>query len=255
MAARETKRRGGIRWKLWLSVAGLVFAGVSTGMAARRVREFALTDPQFLLSHEKKNAFTIEGLKYTSRWKVSRVFSGDFNRSIFAIPLDERRRRLLAIDWVEDASVSRIWPDRLVVRIKERRPVAFVLLGRGVFLIDKDGVLLDPPPQSPFTFPVLSGIREEETEPQRRERVRCFLNVEEDLGTLSKDISEVNTADCDDVRIVTKVNRKAVELIMGDGNYAERYSNFLKNYPEIEKRSPGAKTFDLRLDDRIAAQD
>ena len=63
---------------------------------------------------------------YASRSKVQRVFADDFDRSIFAVPLDERRRRLLAIDWVEDASVSRVWPDRLVVRIRERKPVAFV---------------------------------------------------------------------------------------------------------------------------------
>ena len=67
-----------------------------------------------------------EGLTYASRAKVQRVFAGDFDRSIFSVPLAERRRRLLAIDWVEDASVSRVWPDRLVVRIRERKPVAFV---------------------------------------------------------------------------------------------------------------------------------
>ena len=78
---------------------------------------------------------------------MQRVFATDFDRSIFAVPLDERRRRLLAIDWVEDASVSRIWPDRLVVRIRERTPVAFVPLRSGVLLIDSHGVLLDQPPQ------------------------------------------------------------------------------------------------------------
>ena len=38
------------------------------------------------------------------------------------MPLAERRRRLLAIDWVEDASVSRLWPNRVLVRITERKP-------------------------------------------------------------------------------------------------------------------------------------
>ncbi len=67
-----------------------------------------------------RDALAIQGLHYASRAKVQRVFAEDFDRSIFSVPLEERRRRLLAIDWVEDASVSRIWPDRLVVRIRER---------------------------------------------------------------------------------------------------------------------------------------
>ncbi len=39
--------------------------------------------------------------------------------------LGERRRRLLAVDWVKDASVSRRWPNRVSVNVIERRPVAF----------------------------------------------------------------------------------------------------------------------------------
>ncbi len=57
-------------------------------------------------------------MRYASRSKVQRIFAQDSDRSIFPFPLDERRRRLLAIDWVEDASVSRVWPDRLAVRIR-----------------------------------------------------------------------------------------------------------------------------------------
>jgi len=46
-----------------------------------------------------------------------------------------------------------------------------------------------------------------------------------------------------------------VELLIGDTNFGSRYLNFLKHYPDIEKQSPGARVFDLRLDDRITAKD
>src|SRR5580765_8708840 len=139
-----------------------------------------MADGQFILSHERKDAITILGLTYASRWKVQRVFAGDFDRSIFSVPLAERRRRLLAIDWIEDASVSRVWPDRLVVRIRERRPVAFVSFRSGVLLIDSHGVLLEPPGQAQFAFPVIGGVREDQTEAQRREHVRAFLQVQDE---------------------------------------------------------------------------
>jgi cell division protein FtsQ len=161
----------------------------------------------------------------------------------------------MAIDWVEDASVSRIWPDRLVVRIKERTPVAFVFFRSGVQLIDSKGILLDPPPQSQFTFPVLSGVKEDEADEQRRERVACLERVMEDLGYMSKDVSEVDATDPDNVRLVAQVEHHAVELIMGDNSFGRRYQNFLNHYPEILKHSPDAKKFDLRLDDRITAED
>ena len=254
--ARESKKApAGIRWRLWLSGFALLVAGVSTGLAARRVQQFVTTDRQFALSRYQKGALTVEGLQYASRYKVQRVFADDFDRSVFAIPLEARRRSLLAIDWVEDASVSRVWPDKLVVRIHERRPVAFVPMGADVLLVDGHGVLLDQPVQSRFSFPVLRGIRDQESDGQRQDQVIEFLRVLEDMGYQAKDVSEVNVADPENVRIVAQVENRAVELLIGDSNFGRRYQNFLKFYPEIQKQSPGGKVFDLRLEGRITAKD
>jgi cell division protein FtsQ len=244
-----------VRWRLWVGAMVLTALCASTAVAALKVRQFALSDSQFTFSREKKDALTIEGMKYASRGKVLRIFANDFEHSIFAVPLAERRRRLLAIDWVEDASLSRIWPDRLVVRVRERTPVAFVIFRSGVLLIDSRGVLLEPPAQAQFAFPVLSGVREEETEDDRRAHVRCLLRVQEEFGSSAKDISEVNAADPDNVRVMAQTDRGAVELIMGDNSFGRRYQNFISHYGEIMRRSPEAKKFDLRMDDRITAED
>jgi cell division protein FtsQ len=257
--ARDTKKMkavktGRSRWRLVAAVAVCGALFVSTAMAALRVRRYALTDRQFLLLRERPGSLTVEGLRHTSRAKVQRVFLADFGRSIFGVPLAERRRRLLAIDWVEDASISRVWPDRLAVRLRERRPVAFVFFRSGVLLIDAYGVLLDPPPQTQFTFPVLSGVSEAETESERAERVHALLQVEEEFGPLAKDLSEVNAADLNNIRIVAQVDRHAMEFILGDGNFGRRYRTFLAHYEEIKRRSPEVRTFDLRLNDRITAK-
>jgi cell division protein FtsQ len=248
-------KTGGIRWRLIaaLVVLGVLFVG--SAYAALRVRRYALLDPQFILSRDNPEALALQGLRYTPRATVQRVFAADFGRSVFAVPLSERRRRLLAIDWVEDASVSRIWPDRLAVQIRERRPVAFVFFRSGVLLIDAHGVLLDPPAQAQFTFPVLGGVREDESEAVRAQRVRTLLQVEQELGPVAKDLSEVNTADLDNIRIVTQVESRALEFILGADNFGQRYQNFLNHYPEIKRRSPEVKSFDLRLEDRITAKD
>ena len=87
------------------------------------------------------------------------------------------------------------------------------------------------------------------------ERVRCLARVQEELGYMAKDVSEVNASDPDNIRIVAQVEHHTVELIMGDNNFGRRYQNFLSHYSEIEKHSPNAKRFDLRLDDRITAED
>jgi cell division protein FtsQ len=259
--ARETKTRetskggSGIRWRLWLGLAVLATVGVSSAMAGYKVRQYVFTDPQFTLSRERTDALVIQGVVYASRWKVQHVFAADFGRSVFLVPLEERRRRLMAIDWVEDASVSRIWPDRLSVHIRERQPVAFVNFRSGVLLIDAHGVLLEPPARARFAFPVLAGLAETEAEPQRLERVQSLLQFQRDMGYLMHDISEVSVADPENLRILAQVDNRAVELMMGSENFARRYQNFIAHYPEIFKRSPEVKAFDLRLDDRITAKE
>ncbi len=253
---RETRKGGsGVRWRLWLGLAVLGSVGVSSAMASFKVRQYVLSDPQFALSRDRADALAIEGLVYATRPKVQRVFAEDFGRSVFLIPLEERRRRLMAIDWVEDASVSRIWQGRLSVHIRERQPVAFVNFRAGVLLIDAHGVLLEPPPRARFAFPVLSGLMETETEAQRLEHVRLLLGFQQDMGYLMHDISEVNVADPENIRVLAQVNDHPVELMMGEENFARRYQNFTAHYPEILKRSPEVKAFDLRLDDRITAKE
>jgi cell division protein FtsQ len=256
--ARESKKApqpSRSRWKLLLGIVVLAAAGVSTAMAGYKVRQFVSTDPQFYLSRERKDAITIQGLRNASRWKVQRVFAGDYDRSIYLVPLTERQRRLEAIDWIESATVSRVWPDRIVVRVKERQPIAFVNLNRGVMLVDAHGKLLEPPAQSQFAFPVISGITDNDTDAQTAEHVATFLRVQSDMGYLMKEVSEVDTADPENVRVVAQAEGRAVILLVGEGNYAARYQNFMKHYQDIVKRSPKAKVFDLRLDDRITVKE
>ncbi|HUB81208.1 MAG TPA: FtsQ-type POTRA domain-containing protein [Bryobacteraceae bacterium] len=254
--AREAKKNNpATRKLLWRGGLILLGIGAGTGIAVHLVHRYLIHDPKFVLSHERRDALAIEGLRYGSRAKVQRIFAEDADHSVFAVPLEERRRRLLAIDWVEDAAVSRIWPDRLSVRIQERKPLAFVEVQGTVLLIDAQGMLLEPPPQSQFSFPVLSGVRAEDPPERRTDAVRALLDVQDALGASMKNVSEVNAADPGNIRVVVQVDGRVVDLILGGENLGSRYRNFLKHYPEIHRRSPQVRVFDLRLDDRITARE
>lgn len=262
--AREA-RKTRFHWRFWLRAALWLGVGASVALAAREVRRFSVTDPHFVLAGppppgENTSAFTVEGIRHASRDRIVQVFRSDFGRSVFAVPLGERRRRLLAVDWVADASVSRIWPNRLAVRIRERTPVAFASLpqpgfGSRIALIDADGVILEKPPRSKFSFPILTGLSEQQGERERGARVKLFLRLKQELGPMAQPVSEVDLASPDNLKITLPVEGTAVELHLGDRNLAWRCRNFLNHYAEIRKRSPQAAVFDLRLDDRITAKE
>jgi len=253
-----------LNWRLWARL--LVWSAVAAGLAfgAKEVGSFLSRDPRFGLACDANEAacadLEIRGAVYASKQRIQNVFIADFGKSVFLIPLAERRRHLLAIDWVSAAAISRIWPNHIVVTISERNPVAFAKVPVGssarnrLALIDDEGVLLSVPPRVRFRLPVLSGITEDEPEAERRTRVKSMQHLLDDLGPQAKDISEVNAATPEDMRVITQLDGHAVELWLGDQHYRSRYTHFLSYYPEIHRRSDESSVFDLRMDDRILAK-
>jgi cell division protein FtsQ len=244
-----------------LTAAGVVLVG---GLYAfHRAERFLVRDSRFAFVSPdiglQSPSLKIDGLHYASRAHVLRVFSEDFGRSIYLMPLAERRRQLMALDWVRDAAVARIWPNRIDVRVDERRPVAYVQLPVDEFariaLIDAEGIILQMPQHAAFTLPVVTGIRPAEVQPLRREKVRRFLYVMKDLGPLGEHVSEMDVSDRSNLKVTTKANHRAVVLYLGDQNFSARLQNFVTHYPDIQRRLPGATILDLRLEDRITVVD
>jgi cell division protein FtsQ len=219
------------------------------------VHSFLIGDPRF---HFER--LEIRGTVYTNRARIQKIFTPDFNDSIFRIPLAERRRHVLAIDWVRSASIMRVWPNRIVVTVTERKPAAFAKLPipgasrHWLALIDDEGVLLSIPPKVRFALPVLSGVSEEQSDDERRQRVESMQHLLADLGPQAKDISEINASDASDMRVIADVDGHALELWLGDQHYRSRYTNFLSHYPDIRNHAERASIFDLRMDDRISTR-
>ncbi|MEO7650006.1 MAG: cell division protein FtsQ/DivIB [Bryobacteraceae bacterium] len=241
---------------------------VSTAIAARAIQRAVRNDARFTVNGEFAGSqdstdFSIQGLQYASRSRVAKIFAPDFGRNLFDLPVGERRRKLLAIDWIEDASVSRIWPNKVTVRVWERKPVAFVNLETGagrsrsvrLALIDAHGVVLEQPEKFDSSFPVLNGVHESQPESERRDRVRHMLRLTQELGPqLADELSEIDVSVVDNLRITLETDGQVVELMIGNGNFRKRLDDFLTHYPEIHKKSPELKLFDLRLDDRITGK-
>jgi cell division protein FtsQ len=254
------------KWNWRLGVRLAAWACLAAGLAwgGREVNSFLLRDPRFQFACGDKEPacanLEIRGAVYASRARIQNVFAPDFGASVFSMPLAERRRRLLAVDWVKTASLSRVWPHGIVVTVTERSPVAFAKLpiagtARYRFsLIDTDGVLLSIPPRVRFRLPVLSGVMEEQTEADRGVRAKAMQHILDDLGPQAKDISEINAASIPDIRLIAEIDGHAVELRIGDRHYRTRYLHFVNSYEEIRKHSEQSSVFDLRLDDRISAR-
>ena len=197
----------------------------------------------------------LQGAAHASRRTIESVFADDLGRSVYLLPLADRRATLRTVDWVKDASVARVWPNRVMVRLTERRPVAFVTLAPSRFgLIDEDGVIL-PPAADRFHLPVLRGVRASAPIADRRDRVQRMQRVLRELGDNAGKIAEVDVSDRDNLKVTQPYEGRMVTLLLGDQDFGVRYQNFVSHYGEIKQKLPGATTLDLRLEDRITVVD
>jgi len=263
------EKRASFPWRAVLATAaraGLVAALLVIAVVGYyRARDFLYRDARFHLGTKKLNgravpAIAIHGRQFAPAETIYDVFAQDIERSVLAIPIEQRRQQLLGVPWIRDATVIRVLPNRLKVVIKERQPVAFVLLPHGqdlqqVALIDREGVILPVPPRADFDLPVLIGVSSATTREQRARQVEAAMKFLEEAGERAQLVSEIDVTDPENLRAVLMLDGKLVRVVLGEGNYRSRLERFLRYLPEIRAQYPAATTFDLRLDDRVTIWD
>ena len=189
------------------------------------VDRFLVSDPRLVLPGPPEpgvasDFFRVDGTHYSTEEQVSAVFAKDFGRSIYLCPIKERRRTLLGIPWIKDATILRVWPNRISVKVAERQPVAFLQVpGRGgqmtYSLIDDDGVILDPQRPVKLALLVVSGITPQETQTVRMNKVRRFLRLQSELGERVNKVSEVDVADIDNLKVKQVMDGRELTLFNG----------------------------------------
>lgn len=275
MSRRKRKENGaeestaGLPVRRWLQRAGwiaaLSCAAAATAFFLLEWNRFLSRDPRFFLLEEDspRAGVSIEGTRRVSRAAVLKVFAADRGRSIADIDIARRRAELRRLDWVRDATVRRVWPNRLLVRIEEREPVAMIQVPAGIsgsfgeplrmrpMLIDADGVILPMMGPAPGSLPLLVGVRPEQDVEHRRKLVRLMQRVLEELRPVAASIPEIDVTDPDNVRVGYQMADQLVVLVLGNERYLERLNVFLGHLEAIRDRLSHRAVLDLTTEGRI----
>ncbi|MCW5965237.1 MAG: FtsQ-type POTRA domain-containing protein [Bryobacterales bacterium] len=249
-----------------LIVSFFLVVFVAAVALAYQVDTFLATDGRFTLAAvqrdgevEANSPLEIVGLEFTLRDDVLRVFEKDIGRSLYLLPLEQRRRELLAIDWVENATVSRVWPNRLRVSIHERTPIAVAAIAgrRGdalvTKLVDGHGQLMSRPARASFNLPVVFGLHQDQPIAYRKARIDLLEKLQAEVEPLNARFSELHMNDPRNLRATLVKDGRNLTLLLGNEKYLTRVQNFLNNYEAVMKEDPRANLFDMRLEDRIVA--
>lgn len=108
--------------------------------------------------------FTITSVEVNEVPKVSRdevlaVLNLGAERGLLSTDPAQLKQRLESHPWIQQADVRRVFPDTLVVELKEREPAAVLRAGTRELLLGQDGAVITEASQGTFEgFPILTGI-------------------------------------------------------------------------------------------------
>src|SRR5262244_3004713 len=196
---RVSARRGPLPKKAvsWLKRSVVAVIALSlTGVGGAAVYRYGERSWRFRI--ESSDNLEISGTHNVPHPQVMEVLGGDIGRNIFFVPLAERKTQLEKIPWVESASVMRFVPNRLVVEIHERTPIAFARVGSRISLIDAGGTIMELPSsgKQKYSFPVILGMNPGEPLSTRAARMKIYNELIRQLDSegahYSQDLSEVD---------------------------------------------------------------
>lgn len=196
----------------------------------------------------------ILGNRNVTRAQILETLGGDIDRNIFFVSLAEQKKQLEDISWVESASVMRLLPNRLRIELHERTPVAFVEVNGRVALIDAHGVIMDMPPgaQTTFSFPVILGMNDSEPLSTRAPRMKIYSELVKQLDSTgahySRDLSEVDVSDPDDVKVTVSDPKGAVLVHLRSPNFLAPFQLYMAHVQEWRSQYSPLESLDLRFE-------
>ena len=252
-----------------LKIAGVIAAlVVACGGLSAWAYSYGMTSWRFRI--QSSDAVEITGVKNASRAHVMEVAGADIGRNAFFVPLDERKKQLEQIPWVQEATVMRLLPNRIAVTIHERTPVAFAQIGSRISLIDANGVVMGLPAnrQTKYSFPVIRGITDTEPLSSRAAAMKIYNRLVSELGgndgesaassgspnggaNYVKQLSEVDLSDPENVKVTANDPGGTMVVHLGKEDFLPRYKLYVTHIAEWRQQFQNVQSVDLRYEGQV----
>jgi cell division protein FtsQ len=169
--------------------------------------------------------------------------------NLFTLPLQEIARRVEAHPWVDYVRVRKIFPDRVLIHIEERKPMAILQLEEP-FYIDSQGVIFARVgDRDEYNFPFLTGLSRETFDKDPAGANHMVMKALEFLRIADREkispadgISEVRMEKAAGIQCFTQ--NEGVEVRMGWDHFGEKLRRLSLIWSDLRKRGISAGSID-----------
>ena len=202
------------------------------------------------------STIAVNGARWTSEGEVRAAAEAFRGQHILALDLDAARAELRALPWIEDVALRRVLPSTVEVSVTERVPVGIARVGRRLYLVDSDGVLLDDygPRFAALGLPIIDGLAGRGGAAAEVDRRRATLAARL-IGQMSRHeelagrLSQIDVRDPEDAVVLLSGDPARIHL--GAERFAERLGIYLDVAPALRAQVSSIDAVDLRFGRRI----
>lgn len=228
-------------------VAGLLYGGYG-------LVQYALSAEALIITR-----VTLSGGTALSADEVQSRLEGLRGLNMLTVDLEEWRQRVLESPWVETADLRRALPGGVDVRITERRPMGVGRVGRSLYLVDEQGVVIDEyrPSHGRFDLPLIDGLSGSRTasgsppvvDERRAVLARRLLAALESRPDLADRVSQIDVTNPRDAVVILKGDTALVRV--GEEQFVERLQAYIDVAGALRDNEPDIESVDLRFGDRL----
>jgi cell division protein FtsQ len=238
--------RAAVSWKRL--TCGALAAVVATYAAYRGADEMLASEALTV------TRITVRGNSSMSRGEVLLLLEDLRGRNMMLVSLEDWRRKLRASPWVADAAIRRVLPGTVDVVISERQPIGIARVGASLYLIDREGAIIDEfgPNYARFDLPIVDGLAAaggmliDERRAALAARLVASLRERPDLA---RRVSQIDVTDPHDAVVMLKGDTALVRI--GEDRFAERLQSYLDLAPALHERVPQIDYVDVRFGERV----
>ena len=191
----------------------------------------------------------IRGCRKISEKTILSLARIDGMPNLFTLPLKEISGRVEAHPWVEYVKVRKIFPDRVLIHIEERRPMAILQLEEP-FYIDSKGVIFSRVgDQDEYNFPFLTGLNRQAFDKDPAVAKHLVTKALEFLRIVDQEkappldgVSEIRMEKTFGIQCFTQA--EGVEVRMGWNHFGEKLRRLSLIWTDLQKRGVSAASID-----------
>jgi cell division protein FtsQ len=228
-------------WPLGMGASILAAYGLACALAA---------SPLFVLQE-----VTVEVSGRPSPEEIRSMSGIRLGMNLLSLDTEAVSRRLETHRWIQHATVVKQLPDRVLIKVREREPVAVVEIQGDLYYLDREGTVLDRVrPGEPLDFPMMTGLGKDVRDAHRWKGGRDVQQALSLLGALEGfpalgSVSEIHLDRSEGLSFVLEGFPSPV--VVGWSDFSAKMRRFGGVFPSLASHSRSIERVDLRFSGQV----